>query len=124
MVALSLRYVFAVLGVLIVAYTYLWLLKERREGRRRLHQLPDAGTVGRLLVLDGGDSLPEGMELTLPCEGTLGAMRTCDVVIPSQWVAQEHLDFSFRDQAGLLLYPRRGTTCTADGEELTPKSRP
>lgn len=51
------RYWFALLGVLIVVRTFIWLMKEHRERHRRQHHLPDAGTVGRLLVLDGGGCL-------------------------------------------------------------------
>lgn len=45
-------------------------------------------------------------------------MRTCDVCIPSDQVAVEHLDFSFSPGEGLLIYPRRDTMCLADGREL------
>ena len=59
-VSLGMRYWFMLLGVLIVVRTFIWLLKDHRERHRRLHHLPDAGTVGRLLVVDGAGFLEEG----------------------------------------------------------------
>ena len=117
------RYWFAALGLLIVVRTFVWLLKEHRDRHRRLRHLPDAGTVGRLLVLEGGGVLEEGAELTLPYEGVLGSDRTCDICVPDPELSGEHLDFSFQPQLGMLVYPRRGVTCLVDGEEVTHRSR-
>lgn len=118
------RYWFVFLGLLIVVRTFVWLMKEHRERHRRLRHLPDAGTVGRLLVLDGADILEEGVELTLPYEGIMGSDRTCDVYIPDPELSGEHLDFSFQPLLGVLVYPRRGMTCSVDGEELDWHSKP
>lgn len=81
------RYFFVLMGVLIVVRTFIWLYSEHRMRHRQLNALPDAGTVGRLVVQDGGDCLPEGYEFPLPLEGTLGTMRTCDVCVPGEMVA-------------------------------------
>lgn len=115
-VALGARYWFALLGVLIVWRSFHWLRRDRREKHRRLRQLPDAGMIGEMVVLSGGDELPEGNTLPVPREGTLGYVRGCDLVVPVDGVARQHCDFSFRNGDGLLIYPRRGCQATVDGE--------
>lgn len=115
-IALACRYWFAFLGVLIVWRSFSWLRKDRRLKHKRLKTLPDAGMIGELVVLQGSDELPEDSYLPVPREGVLGYLRTCDVVVPVDGVARQHLDFSFVDGQGLLVYPRRGCSCMVDGE--------
>lgn len=117
-IALGARYWFAFLGVMIVWRAFRWLRKDRRAKHRRLRQLPDAGMIGEMVVLQGSDELPEGSALPVPREGTLGYLRTCDVVVPVAGVRKLHLDFAFQDGKGLLLFPLRGCECTVDGAEL------
>lgn len=59
----------------------------------------------------------------MPYEGTLGSLRTCDVYLPDPQIGQEHLDFSFQPHKGILIYPRHGMTCVADGRELDARSQ-
>ena len=122
-ISLAARYWFTFLGVLIVWRSFRWLRKDRKAKHRRLKQLPDAGMVGELVVLDGSNELPPGTALPLPREGTLGCLRTCDVTLPAPGVAPCHLDFSFQDGKGLLIYPRVRCTAQVDGSELTARSR-
>ena len=57
-IALGMRYWFALLGVLIVWRAFHWLRRDRREKHRRLRQLPDAGMVGEFVSLnDAGDAI-------------------------------------------------------------------
>ena len=114
--ALASRYWFAFLGVLIVWRSFSWLRKDRRLKHKRLKTLPDAGMIGELVVLQGSDDLPEDSFLPVPREGTLGYLRTCDVVVPINGVARQHLDFMFADGQGLIVQPRRGCSCMVDGE--------
>ncbi|MCH5286051.1 MAG: hypothetical protein J1E43_01395 [Christensenellaceae bacterium] len=114
--ALACRYWFAFLGVLIVWRSFSWLRKDRRLKHKRLKTLPDAGMIGELVVLQGSDSLPEDSFLPVPREGVLGYLRTCDVVVPIDGVARQHLDFVFIDGQGLVVTPRRGCSCMVDGE--------
>lgn len=122
--SLGMRYWFVLLGALIVWRTFGWLRKDRREKHRRLRQLPDAGMIGELVVIVGSDELPEGTEIPVPREGVLGFLRTCDVVVPVSGVADQHLDFSFRNGKGLLLRPWRGCTCQIEADELTHRTNP
>ena len=117
--ALACRYWFAFLGVLIVWRSFSWLRKDRRLKHKRLKTLPDAGMIGELVVLQGSDELPEDSYLPVPREGVLGCLRTCDLVVPVDGVARQHLDFAFQDGQGLLMIPRRGCSCMIDGELIT-----
>lgn len=118
-IALGARYWFALLGVLIVWRSFRWLRRDRREKHRRLKQLPDAGMIGEMVVLEGGEELPVGESLPVPREGILGYVRGCDVVVPAEGVARQHCDFSFRNGDGLLIYPRHGCFAAVDGVEIT-----
>ncbi len=116
--SLAMRYVFTLVGVLIVWRTFSWLRKDRRLKHQRLKQLRDAGTIGVFVVVFGSPELPEGMLIPVPHEGVLGSLRTCDIVVPAPGVATRHLDFSFVNGEGLHVFPVRGCTCTVDGAEL------
>lgn len=122
-ISLAARYWFTFLGVLIVWRSFRWLRKDRRAKHRRLKQLPDAGMVGELVVLTGSQELPAGVALPLPREGVLGSLRTCDVTIPVAGVASRHLDFTFEDGLGLLIFPRAHAAALVDGNEITPRTR-
>ncbi len=117
--SLGMRYWFVFLGVMIVLRAFIWLMKDRRARHQRLRQVPDAGLIGELAVLRGSDELPEGMLIPMPYEGTLGFVRTADVVVPVDGVAGQHLDFSFQPHVGLLVYPRRRRRCEVDGFAIT-----
>lgn len=122
-VSLGMRYWFAFLGLLIVWRAFSWLRKDRRAKHRRLKQLPDAGMIGEMVVLQGSDELPEGTAIPVPRAGVLGFVRTCDVVVPVDGVAARHIDFAFQDGKGLLLFPLRGQSCIMDDTELTHRSK-
>lgn len=117
--ALAMRYWFTALGVVIVCRSLLWLAKDQRRKRLRLKNLPDAGTIGILTVEAGSRELSPGVTLPVPYEGTLGYLRTCDVVVPVDDVANLHLDFTFISGKGVLVCPRRGCTVTVDGVPVT-----
>ena len=102
------RYLFALLGVLIALSAFAWLVAENRSRRERLRSLPAAGTVGELVVLSGGPELSPQTWFPVPREGVLGSFRSCDLVVPCAGVRSRHLDFAWRDGAGLLIRPRSG----------------
>lgn len=113
--ALAMRYFFTLFGALIVCRSLIWLAKDHRRKHLRLKNLPDAGTIGILTVEAGSRELSDGVTLPVPYEGTLGFLRTCDVVVPVDDVANTHLDFTFVSGRGLLVCPRRGCTVMVDG---------
>ena len=122
--SLAARYLFALLGVLIVFRSFLWLLEDRREKHSRLRHLPDAGMIGELVVLSGSRDCPVDSFLPVPREGVLGSVRSCDLVVPCPGVRPRHLDFSWQDGVGLLLRPRSGCEALADSVPLTCRTHP
>ena len=83
MLANGLRYWFVLLGALIVARSFLWLRRDRKEQHERVRRLPDAGSIGETVVLSGPETLPEGSVLPLPPEGIVGSVRSADIWRPS-----------------------------------------
>lgn len=123
-ISLAMRYVFAFLGVLIVLRSFRLMLADRRANRSLLRKLPDAGTVGELMVLRGSSELPENTCLPVGREGVLGSVRGCDLFIPCPGVRRSHLDFIWEDGHGLLLLPRRGCGVAVNGTVLDSRSDP
>lgn len=115
----AMKYVFTFFGVLIVWRAFAWLRKDRRLNHKQLRQLPDAGTIGELVVIEGSRELPPDTIIPVPVEGVLGCLRTCDMVVPAEDVAPRHLDFKFIDGRGLFIYPRKNCPCIVDGEALS-----
>ena len=62
-VAQAARYWFLFLMVLIVWRSYRWLARDRKQRKKRLKLLPDAGYVGELVVVQGNEGLPMGLAL-------------------------------------------------------------
>lgn len=122
--ALFLRYVFSLLGVLMVLFSFLWLWSSRAERRRRLRQLPLSGLIGELVVLEGDGGLRPGDTIPLPWEGVLGSVRSCDVCVPGGGIRRRHLSFSFSPEKGLLLQPFRGCQAQVGDTLITSRTRP
>lgn len=118
-IAQGARYWFLFLMVIIVLRCYFWLMRDRKERRRRLRLLPDAGFVGELVVLSSSsEELQEGDELPLPCEGFIGKLRTCDVVVPEPSIGKRHAWFSYERNRGVLIEPLFGKTLKVDGATI------
>ncbi len=117
------RYWFLFLMALIVWRSFRWLRRDRRQRRKRLRLLPDAGYVGEFVVLKGNDELPEGLALPVSGEGILGCLRSDDVYVPVRGVTKKHLWFSFDEDDGLTVEPYGGRTAEVDGETFTGRRR-
>ena len=95
-VAGIMRYIFILFGGIIVLRAFFMLRRERRETRRMLRRLPDAGNVGELTVVHACDGYSEGTVIPVPREGVLGCLRSCDISVCAPDIRRKHLDFSLR----------------------------
>lgn len=120
--SLAARYLFTLLGVLIVLRAFLWQLSSRAEERGTRRRLRDSGCIGELVVITGNSSLPEGTVIPVPWEGSLGSVRSCDVPVPCQGIRRRHLWFSWEDGSGLRIQPLSGCEVMVDGIPLDCRS--
>ncbi len=121
-VAQGARYWFLLLMGLIVWRSLRWLMKDRRQRRKRLKLLPDAGYVGEFVVLEGGE-LPPGTALPVSWEGTLGSVRGCDVCVPARGVAKKHLWYDYDLNSGLRVELCARQEACVDGQPLGSRER-
>lgn len=116
-VAQGARYWFLFLMVLIVWRSYRWYAKDRKQRKKRLRLLPDAGYIGEMVVIRGNEALEKGAALPVPGEGTLGYSRMNDLCIPVAGVAKRHCRLTYAAGEGLMLYPCPGKTVKVDDQE-------
>lgn len=123
-VAQGARYWFLFWMALIAWRSWRWYRKDRRAAKKRLKLLPDAGFVGEMVVIDGGDTLERGTVFPVPREGTLGTLRTNDLCVQVQGVAKKHLWFRFDDRQGLMVQPFGKNAANVDGEDFKSRREP
>lgn len=124
LIAQAARYWFLLLMAIIVWRSFRWYRRDRRQAKKRLKLLPDAGFVGEMVVIEGGEALKRGQAMPLPREGTLGTLRTNDLCVPVEGVARRHLWFRFDEDEGLRVEPMRGQTVSVDGEPFKSRREP
>lgn len=108
LLALLMRYVFVLIGALVLLRAYRWMRRDARNYRKEMRALPDAGLVGEIVDLRTGKSQP------LPREGDMGASRECDIHVKGAGVMRHHARFAFEEGKGVLITPsRRGKTFMA-----------
>ena len=103
MLALTMRYLFAFLGFLIVLRTFWGIVSDHARRKARVRSLPFSETIGEFVTLTGSPELPEGWSVAVPWEGVMGSVRSCDVYLPGSGVFRNHLTFSFKPGQGLIL---------------------
>lgn len=111
--ALFMRYVFVLLGVLIVWRAFRWMRRDARNYQRRMKRLPDAGLIGELVELNTGNRFP------LPREGIIGSAASCDVRVKGSGVARKHALFSLAEGKGVLITPCAHNRITMEDVELS-----
>ncbi len=122
-VAQGARYWFLFLMVVIAWRSYRWLAKDRKQRKKRLKLLPDAGYIGEFVLQNDQEEMRQGTALLVPREGVLGYYRGCDLCLPLEGVAKKHLWFRFEDGEGLMVKPFAGHRAQADGVELATKRK-
>lgn len=108
--ALAMRYVFVLLGALVVLRSYRWLLKDHRAHKKEMKRLPDAGLVGEIVAMDTGRAYP------LPREGTVGSAHGCDIYLKRDGIRRLHATLRFTDGKGLRVIPHKNADVLVDGE--------
>lgn len=105
LLALLMRYVFVLIGALIVIRSLIWLRRDARAYRKEMRMLPDAGRIGEIVDTATGKAQP------LPREGVIGSSRACDIRVGGRNVLRQHARFEFAPGKGLRIIPaRRGMT--------------
>lgn len=112
LLAMLMRYIFVVMGALILWRAYRWLRRDARAYRKEMRSLPDAGLVGEIVDLKTGKSQP------LPREGIMGSARECDIRVQGAGVKRRHAMFAFEEGKGLQVTPYRGSPVLMAGIEL------
>jgi hypothetical protein len=118
------RYWFLFWMALIAWRSWRWYRKDRRAAKKRLKLLPDAGFVGAMVVVDGGEDIARGTVYPVPVEGTLGTARTNDLCVQADGVERRHLWFRFDDRKGLLVEPFGKNPVHVDGEDFQNRRHP
>lgn len=113
------RYLFPLMAIVLLFLVLFFVLSDNASHRERKRDLPGYGTVGEFIVLSGGKNLDVNTWFPVPREGVLGSIRSCDLVIPCPGVRPRHLDFSWEDGKGLLLFPRTGCEAFVNGSLIT-----
>lgn len=115
-VAQAARYWFLFLMVMIAWRSYRWLARDRKQRKKRLRLLPDAGFIGEMVVQKGNEDLAPGEVLPVPREGVLGAQRSADLSVPVRGVFKRHLWFRFEEGKGLRVKTFGKHPMEVDGE--------
>ena len=103
LLAMLMRYVFVIIGALIVIRAYRWMRRDSKNYQMEMRSLPDAGLVGEIVDLKTGKSQP------LPREGTIGSARDCDIRLKYNGVKRHHALFNFEEGKGVrFVFQRRG----------------
>ncbi len=123
-VAQGARYWFLLLMALIAWRSWRWYRRDKRQAKKRLRLLPDAGFVGEMVVTQGDEALARGTVLAVPREGTLGSLRTNDLTLPANGVEKRHLWFRFDDERGLQVEPFGKNALSVDGEAFQRQGEP
>lgn len=115
---MSMRYVFLLLALAVLLKALRWMLRDARLRRQTMRKLPDAGYIGAFYVMSGESRrLDAGDEIRLPCEGTLGSARACDVCVPHPSVPARAAIF-WLERDGLHMVPADPEGFCVDGTSV------
>lgn len=129
LIALTARYIFAALMLLIVFRAARGALVDSRRASRLRRLSPMTGVCGEFVALDGGQRVRRGMRFPVIREGAIGSSRRADVRIRDASVRRRHALFQLADDglhvrshAGARLRDRDGRAVReltlSDGDEI------
>lgn len=124
LIAQAARYWFLLLMLIIAWRSWRWYRKDRRQAKKRLKLLPDAGFIGEMVVITGAGNLKTGDTLMVPREGTLGSARSNDLCVQAPGVSGKHLWFRFDDKRGLMIEPFGKNPVNVDDVDFTSRREP
>ena len=107
--ALLMRYVFILLGALIVFRAYLWLQKDHRAFVRELRDRPETGCIGEIRDEMSGRSWPVYQE------GMIGSSGACDIAVRKKNLKRRHALYRLVPGKGLMIRPVRRAYVDVDG---------
>lgn len=110
--ALIMRYVFVLIGFIIVWRSFRWLRRDARAYQKELRALPDAGMIGEMVNLHTGQAQP------LPHEGSIGSSGNCDIRLKEDGVRRCHARFEFEEGKGLKIMPVRRSMVVLSGVQV------
>ena len=96
--ALAMRYVFAVLMVLIVLRAWRISVVDSRRATKLRRLSPDTGIIGEMLVVKGGERARPGMHYPVTLEGTIGSNRRADIRVRHSAVRGRHAFYQMTDE--------------------------
>ena len=96
--ALAMRYVFAVLMVLIVLRAWRVSIVDSRRATKLRRLSPDTGVIGEMLVTVGGERAKPGMRYPVTLEGTIGSARRADIRVRHFSVRSRHAIYQMTDE--------------------------
>ena len=106
--ALLMRYVFLLLGVLIVYRAYVWLYKDHRAFQRTLSEQPQIGRIGEITDEKTGKTWP------LYQEGLIGSGSGCDISVRRKGLRRKHAVYRLVPGKGVLVTPVRRARLSVD----------
>ena len=112
LLALFMRYIFVLIGILILWRALRWLRRDARAYKKEMRSLPDAGLIGEIVELETGKRQP------LPREGMMGASRFCDIRLKGAGVKRCHALFALEEGKGLQIIPQRGSSVMMAGVRI------
>ena len=112
LLALFMRYIFVLIGILILWRAFRWLWRDARAYKKEMRSLPDAGLIGEIVELSTGKRQP------LPREGMMGSSRFCDIRVKGAGVKRCHALFALEEGKGLQIVPQRGSKVLMAGVML------
>lgn len=96
--ALAMRYVFAVLMVLIVLRAWRISAVDSRRAAKLRRLSPDTGIIGEMLVVNGGERAKQGMRYPVTLEGTIGSARGADIRVRHSTVRGRHAIYQMTEE--------------------------